>query len=515
MVSNGPALEFIDALMVAQTGNRLSAVQRALLSASWSGERQSYDQIAESCGYSPHYLRKHVGPQLWQMLSDLLGEKVTKINCRMAIARQMALNPSIAIASPAPQGNGEYRETIPDTLPHCDWGEAADVDVFYGRQQELETLLQWTGQTGQTGRSPIGEPGALRCRLIGVFGVGGIGKTHLSIKLAQQVTDFDCIIWRSLRNAPPLTELLADLLHTLTRFAGDAAGSTQPRRLPDAVSGRLSALIEQLRSQRCLLVLDNAETLLRGGDYSGHYRDGYDDYGQLLKRVGETQHGSCLLLTSREKPQEFGILEGATLPVRSLYLKGLSPQAGGQILGARGIDLSSDRGSAAVSSELVYRYGGNPLALKIVSTTIQELFDGNIAQFLQQEAAITDEISELLDQHFVRLAAIEQTVLYWLAVAREPITLSTLCDDWIAAPPRRQILDALKSLGQRSLIEKHDGLFSLQPVVMEYVSDRLTNAIRDEIIHNNASFELLNQHTLLKAEAKDYIRDIQIRLLLK
>ncbi|HEY9663437.1 MAG TPA: WD40 repeat domain-containing protein, partial [Allocoleopsis sp.] len=178
---------------------------------------------------------------------------------------------------------------------------------------------------------------------------------------------------------------------------------------------------------------------------------------------------------------------------------------------AKGLQIESK----AVGGELVYRYGGNPLALKIVTTTIQELFDGDVSQFLQENTAVTSEINELLDQHFVRLSTIERTALYGLAVAREPLSLTTLCSDWIAPPPRHQILDALKSLGQRSLIEKHDGLFGLQPVVMEYVSNCLTTEIAREIIQNCGSFDLLNQHILLKAEAKDYIREIQNRLILK
>ncbi|MBD2465580.1 WD40 repeat domain-containing protein [Oscillatoria sp. FACHB-1407] len=502
MVSNSPQdgtefsfLAFIDALVFAKTGSHLGEAQRALLSASWLGERRNYDQIADACGYSAHYLRKHVGPDLWQMLSNVLGEKVTKINCRIVIERQMALSPrplnppSLGdfTNSSFPQIWGARGANPPPIAPYYDWGEASDVEVFYGRQTELDLLLKWI---------------AARCRLIGVFGVGGIGKTHLSIKLAQQVTDFDCVIWRSLRNAPPLTELLADLLQTITR--------SPQLTLPDATEVRLTLLLEHLRSMRCLLVLDNAETLLKGGECSGQYREGYEDYGQFFKRMGETNHLSCLLLTSREKPKEFGVMEGETLPVRSLHLKGLSPEDAQQIIDAKGIQI----GSETVSNELVYRYGGNPLALKIVTTTIQELFDGDVSQFLQENTAVTSEINELLDQHFARLSAIEKTALYGLAVAREPLSLTTLCSDWIAPPPRHQILDALKSLGQRSLIEKHDGLFSLQPVVMEYVGDRLITAIAHEIIQNRESFELLNQHILLKAEAKDYIREIQNRLIL-
>ncbi|HEY9816891.1 MAG TPA: NB-ARC domain-containing protein [Candidatus Obscuribacterales bacterium] len=499
IVSDRQILNLTDALVFEKTGCHLGDAQRALLQAAWSGERQSYDQIAESCGYSAHYLRKHIGPSLWQLLSNVVGEKVTKLNCKRVIERRLASSssrvnaPDVAVLTEAfgvsPPPNLLVSNLAPDaSMPYQDWGEAAHVETCYGRQDELATLTQWL--TGD------------RCRLIGVFGVGGMGKTHLVTYLAQHVTGFDCVIWRSLHNAPPLSALLTDVLNALSRSPYLQIIPAQPS---------IQTLLDRLRTQRCLLILDNLETLLQGGRSSGHYRPGYEDYGQLLQRVGETQHASCLIITSREKTKEFTLLAGEYQTTRAFSLKGLTVQGGQQILQAKGIIQESER----ASYELVHRYGGNPLALKIISTTIQDLFGGSVGAFLHQETAILAEISELLDQHFNRLSPMEIAALQGLAIARDPITLNTLCDDIFPTPSRRQIRDALTSLGQRSLLEHHDGLLSLQPVVMEYVSEKLIGAIATEIQHPNAPFRSLNQHSLLKAEAKDYIRDIQARLLLQ
>src|SRR5207237_4492311 len=101
---------------------------------------------------------------------------------------------------------------------------------------------------------------------------------------------FEYLIWRSLRNAPPVQELLADLIE----FLSDG----QETELKGTVEGKVSRLIEYLRKHRCLLLLDDVEIVLRSGELAGQYREGYQDYGELIRRVGEERHQRCLVLTS-------------------------------------------------------------------------------------------------------------------------------------------------------------------------------------------------------------------------
>ncbi|GAB4199905.1 MAG: hypothetical protein Fur006_51000 [Coleofasciculaceae cyanobacterium] len=389
-----------------------------------------------------------------------------------------------------------------------DWGEAVDVSAFYGRTEELAQLEQWILKE--------------RCRLIALLGMGGIGKTSLSVKLAQQIQDrFECVIWRSLRNAPPLTELLANLIQFLS--------SDRETDLPETVGGRISRLLDYLRSSRCLLILDNVETILSSSDSlpfkfsrevrnsypsgyasrAGYYREGYEEYGELLRQVGETPHQSCLVLTSREKPKELASLEGATLPIRSFQLRGLPEVEGREIFKAKGFFSGSD----AEWGVLIERYSGNPLALKIVSTAIQELFEGKIYDFLAQGTVVFGDIRELLDQQFNRLSDLEKESIYWLAINREPVLLAELRDDIVSLVSKSKLLDALESLARRGLIEKKAALFTLQPVVMEYATEKLIEEICQEIAtHKIALFSSLG---LIKAQSKYYVRDTQIRFILK
>jgi nicotinamide riboside kinase len=192
-------------------------------------------------------------------------------------------------------------QTVEDDISskRQDWGEAPDVTAFYGRTEELATLEQWVVRE--------------HCRLISVIGMGGIGKTTLAVKLAEQVQDeFEYIVWRSLRNAPVLQELLADVIRFLS--------NQQETDLPEAIDGKISRLLEHLRASRCLLILDNAESILSSDGRAGAYREGYEGYGQLLSCIGETRHQSCLVLTTREKPRGLSHQEGEHFPIHSLRL---------------------------------------------------------------------------------------------------------------------------------------------------------------------------------------------------
>ena len=372
-----------------------------------------------------------------------------------------------------------------------DWGEAIDVSLFYGRTEELATLEKWIDLD--------------RCRLVGVLGMGGIGKTSLAVKIAQHLQNrFEYVIWRSLRNAPTLEILLGELIS----FLSEGKES----------QGEVKLLLECLRSSRSLVILDNVETILLSGECAGQYRQGYENYGQLLRLIGETAHSSCLILTSREKQAEIAATEGIELSVRSLQLKG-SPEAAEKLIQAKGLS-----GSQKQKQILCARYSCNSLALKIVATSIADLFDGDIGEFLAQDVTFFNSIKKLLDQQFDRLSPWEKNIMYWLAIDREWTSISELAEDIFPAISKANLLSALESLTWRSLIEKikpvprekKPASYTQQPVVMEYVTDRLIEQITKEIVEIDfSSLPLFYSHGLLKTNVKDYVRESQIRLIVE
>ncbi len=452
---------------------KLTKAQEAVFSGTWVGK--TYSQIAASADYDNGHI-KDVGANLWRSLSTALGEKVTKHNLHGVLRR--AAQPRSPLA--APPGVVSARSRI-------DWGDAIDVAIFYNRTQELATLQTWITQDG--------------CRLVTLLGMGGIGKTSLSVKLAEEIqSEFECLIWRSLRDAPPIDELLTTLIQFLSH--------QQDPDLPDSVGGKLSRLIELLKRSRCLIILDNFDTVLQSGQRAGTYRADYELYGELLKRVGEIAHQSCLVLTSREKPQEVGTMAGDRLPVRTLPLVGLDVAASQHILDAKGLS-----GAMADREQLIAHYRGNPLALKMAATSIQDLFAGDIAQFLEQGTVAFNGIGNLIHQQCDRLAPLEQAIMYWLAINREPVTLADLQADLVTAWPQAKLLEVLESLQWRSLIESSTIGFTQQPVVMEAVTAALIEQMAQEIIAEQPQIWL--SHALIKAQVKDYIRDSQVRVILQ
>jgi hypothetical protein len=170
-------------------------------------------------------------------------------------------------------------------------------------------------------------------------------------------------------------------------------------------------------------------------------------------------------------------------------------------------------GSASEQMRLIEAYTGNPLALKIVAQTIVDLFAGQIAPFLEQGEVIFGGIRELLGQQFTRLSTIEQTLLLWLAIVRESVSLEQLLALLVTPLLRAQVLEAMEALYRRGLVERgqRPGSFTLQSVVLEYATAQLMAEAASEIEYGQ--LVRLIEHALELATVKEYVRQTQQRLL--
>lgn len=426
-------------------------------------------EIASACGWTSGSLRVELNKGLYRYIEALTENAPNSLRWEKV---------SEWLASYRQQGNSN-----PSLDRSIDWGTAPEIPLFFNRTQELQQLEQWLWQD--------------RVRLVSIVGQGGIGKTALGVKLVERLaSQFEVTIWRSLKNASPLTQLLKDTF--------------------DQAQTPISHLLELCKQKRLLLIWDDFETILQDGELVGNYRQGCQDYGELLGRIGTERHQSCLLILSREQPKEISQLEGENLPVRSYQLKGLSRQGAVALLQSKGF-----MGGEAGLQMMVEQYRGNPAALKLVAGTIREIFNGNVTEFLKQTGlALGDTLKTLLYQQFDRLSELEKDILYCLALKRRSIDLNELRASTPVSDSGSDLIDALESLRWRSLIEKNTDAgevgFQLEPVVMKYVQRQFVEAVCDQLAQQPTPvLQLLRKHPLVEDNAPEAIRAVQIRLTLK
>jgi len=112
-------------------------------------------------------------------------------------------------------------------------------------------------------------------------------------------------------------------------------------------------------------------------------------------------------------------------------------------------------------------------------------------------------------------APLEQDLLYWLAIERDSVSIEMLRENMLHDVHDDKLVEALHALYRRSLLERGEkgGFFALQPVVLEYVTERLVKQASKEI--EESRFNLLDKYALMQAQAKEYIRASQVRLIIE
>jgi GTPase SAR1 family protein len=298
-----------------------------------------------------------------------------------------------------------------------------DVPMFLGRSVELGRLTEWSD----------------RCRLIVLWGMGGMGKTSLVAEWIEGLVregkhSFEGIVWRSVQ--------------ALEAFE-----------------------IGELQQQRGLFVLDNWEVLL-GGEVAGQVKSDFGAFGQLLQGIATTRHSSCVVVISREKPAELALLEG-NRAVQSHKLEGLGLDAIA-LLQSRGLQEEK-----MAWQTLIQLYRGNPLALNMIAGLIQDLCQGSATAFLKMNTIVVHQLDSLLAERIQSLSAMEKSVLQVLAGCDRPVPREWL-QETLGLTSSSEMLEVLLSLERRCLLEilsAETVQFALAPVVQKYIMQRMPNRI--------------------------------------
>ncbi len=446
-------LKWTDEQLLIKTGKHLDSLQKAILEGVWY--HQDYKEIALTHQRSYAHVKKEAW-KLWKLLSDMIGEDIHKSNVCSLLEKAKLSNVSNSFdCVQIGVGNGninicseDKRSQSPSETPQTqnqstliNLIEAPELTTFYNRISELTTLKKWILED--------------HTRLITIYGLSGIGKSTLTVKLIEEInSEFDYIIWKSLNNLPALSSLQTELKEFFSQSQQTA----------------LSTVIDYFRNSRCLVILDDVQDILKNGELAGQYLPGYEDYSKFFKQIATSSHQSCLILLSWTKPLEIAALESENKSVRTLNLKGLGEDST-EILREKGLIDQENW------SELITLYQGHPRWLKIIASTIIELFNGSVSLFLAEQNDIyLGDLEPSLESQLNRLSESEKKVIYWLATQDQPVNISQKPANLELSKP--EFMQAIQSLIRQNLIEKVEeegrSLFLLNPIFKCYIKQKLS-----------------------------------------
>jgi len=440
-------LQFADQLVFTKTGKHLDGLQETVITGVYEGK--TYDEIADDCNRSESRVR-NVGRQLWQILSEQLGENVNKYNFRSTIERIAnyfnvtnsshqvfgLINSNINLCSNNPQDSSKNTEPDSYNKKYHDLTLAPKITSFYDRTTELQTLSRWLIDQN--------------LHLVSVLGLSGIGKTTLVKQFVDlNLQHFDVVIWKNLKLSQSLDGIINEIITGVDR---------------DSIQNdnKLTQFFNLLRQKKCLIILDDVQELFIKGELAGEFKTESKNYQNFLTMMTDIEHQSSLILISQEQCQEMVSLDEELYPINCLDLQGLDNT---EIIKKCG--LKDDETWA----KLIDLYGGNPVYLKDIASLIKNIFGGKVADFLKEDSLmVTKDIKSRLTELFKRLSPTEQEIVLQLSKFDVPVSREDLRQSLSLSSS--DLINGLESLRQRYLLKRIDGetvLFDLSLVVREYV----------------------------------------------
>ncbi|MEC4817085.1 MAG: AAA-like domain-containing protein [Scytonema sp. PMC 1069.18] len=162
-------IEKVNRKLLETQNDILNYAESVALQGIW--QHQSFNQIAEHTSYSPGYLTNVVAPGLYQKLSDLIGKRVTKKNCRSLLEYYVITDASPKITKPTQLPKNLFSNPKQEVSPFYPSGSVPVDSPYYIPHSALETQVY----------QEITNPGAL----IRIKAPQEMGKTSLLLRILE------------------------------------------------------------------------------------------------------------------------------------------------------------------------------------------------------------------------------------------------------------------------------------------------------------------------------------------